>query len=161
MSIDTQAYLFVHFIGEERNPTDEQLYFALSRDGVHWRDLRPAGSPALTWLGGEKGVRDPHIVRDPRGGFHIVATDLSIYYRGGWGPNDGATTNGSTGLVIWASTGLEDSGRWHGLGSGGELGSGSRAVDCVLVHEEQRRKLRGSVGQRARRSDECVLCDDR
>ena len=52
MSIDTQAYLFVHFIGEERNPTDEQLYFALSRDGVHWRDLRPAGSPALTWLGG-------------------------------------------------------------------------------------------------------------
>lgn len=25
MSIDTQAYLFVHFIGEERNPTDEQL----------------------------------------------------------------------------------------------------------------------------------------
>lgn len=74
MSIDTQAYLFVHFVGEERNPTDEQLYFALSRDGVHWRDLRPAGSPALTWLGGEKGVRDPHIVRDPRGGFHIVAT---------------------------------------------------------------------------------------
>ena len=56
MSIDTQAYLFVHFIGEERNPTDEQLYFALSRDGVHWRDLRPAGSPALTWLGGEKGA---------------------------------------------------------------------------------------------------------
>ncbi|KFI88228.1 hypothetical protein [Bifidobacterium ruminantium] len=30
MSIDTQAYLFVHFIGEERNPTDEQLYFAPS-----------------------------------------------------------------------------------------------------------------------------------
>lgn len=60
----------------------------------------------MTWLGGEKGVRDPHIVRDPRGGFHIVATDLSIYYRGGWGPNDGATTNGSTGLVIWDSPDL-------------------------------------------------------
>ena len=29
MSIDTQAYLFVHFIGEERNPTDEQLYLSL------------------------------------------------------------------------------------------------------------------------------------
>ena len=41
MSIDTQAYLFVHFIGEERNPTDEQLYFALSRDGVHWRESAP------------------------------------------------------------------------------------------------------------------------
>lgn len=47
MSIDTQAYLFVHFIGEERNPTDEQLYFALSRDGVHWRDLRPAGQSGV------------------------------------------------------------------------------------------------------------------
>lgn len=99
----TEAYLFVHFIGEERTPTDEQLYFALSRDGAHWHDLRPAGKPALEWLGGEKGTRDPHIVRDPRGGFHIVATDLSIYHRGGWGPNDGATTNGSTGLVIWDS----------------------------------------------------------
>ena len=28
MSIDTQAYLFVHFIGEERNPTDEQLLYS-------------------------------------------------------------------------------------------------------------------------------------
>lgn len=42
MSIDTQAYLFVHFIGEERNPTDEQLYFALSRDGVRGGCARPA-----------------------------------------------------------------------------------------------------------------------
>lgn len=35
-----------------------------------------------------------------------MATDLSIYHRGGWGPNDGATTNGSTGLVIWDSPDL-------------------------------------------------------
>ncbi|MBW3079409.1 glycoside hydrolase family 43 protein [Bifidobacterium simiiventris] len=102
----TEAYLFVHFIGDEKTPTDEQLYFALSRDGVKWHDLRPAGKPALTWLGGEKGTRDPHITRDPNGGFHIVATDLSIHYRGGWGPHDGATTNGSTGLVIWDSPDL-------------------------------------------------------
>lgn len=87
----TTAYLFVHFTGLEQSETDEQLYFALSRDGRHWRDLREAGFPVLTWKGGEGGVRDPHIVRDPRGGFHIVATDLSIYHRGGWGPHDGAT----------------------------------------------------------------------
>ena len=102
----TEAYLFVHFIGDERKPTDEQLYFALSRDGIHWHDLRPDGDPALSWLGGEGGTRDPHIVRDPHGGFHIVATDLSIHHRGGWGPNDGATVNGSTGLVIWDSPDL-------------------------------------------------------
>ncbi|NMM94595.1 glycoside hydrolase family 43 protein [Bifidobacterium oedipodis] len=106
MTEPTTAYLFVHFIGDEKTPTDEQLYFALSRDSVHWHDLRPAGKPALEWLGGEKGTRDPHIVRDPKGGFHIVATDLSIHYRGGWGPHDGATTNGSTGLVIWDSPDL-------------------------------------------------------
>ena len=98
MNTTTEAYIFVHFIGDEKTPTDEQLYFALSRDGVHWQDLRPAGKPALQWLNGEQGVRDPHITRDPRGGFHIVATDLSIYYRGGWGPNDGATTNGTTAM---------------------------------------------------------------
>ena len=102
----TTAYLFVHFTGLEQSETDEQLYFALSRDGRHWRDLREAGFPVLTWKGGEGGVRDPHIVRDPRGGFHIVATDLSIYHRGGWGPHDGATENGSTGLVIWDSPDL-------------------------------------------------------
>ena len=34
---------------------NEQLYFALSRDGRHWRDLREAGFPVLTWKGGEGG----------------------------------------------------------------------------------------------------------
>ena len=43
MNTTTEAYIFVHFIGDEKTPTDEQLYFALSRDGVHWQDLRPAG----------------------------------------------------------------------------------------------------------------------
>lgn len=101
----TTAYLFVHFIGDERTASDEQLYFAVSRDSVHWHDLRPAGSPVLTWTGGEGGVRDPHVVRDPAGGFHIVATDLSIYHRGGW--RDGtATSDGSTGLVLWDSPDL-------------------------------------------------------
>lgn len=102
----TEAYLFVHFTGLEQFPTDEQLYFALSRDGAHWHDLRPAGSPVLIWDGGERGVRDPHIVRDPNGGFHILATDLSIYHRGGWGPNDRSTVDGSTSLVIWDSDDL-------------------------------------------------------
>ena len=157
MSIDTQAYLFVHFIGEERNPTDEQLYFALSRDGVHWKDSAPGRQSGVDVARRREGrARPASSVRDPRGGFHIVATDLSIYYRGGWGPNDGATTNGSTGLVIWDSPDLV---HWSeprlvdvaskipdaGMAWAPEAnwGSESRAVDRVLVHEEQRRKLRG------------------
>ena len=65
MNTTTEAYIFVHFIGDEKTPTDEQLYFALSRDGVHWQDLRPAGKPALQWLNGEQvcATRTSHATR--------------------------------------------------------------------------------------------------
>lgn len=100
----TAAYLFVHFTGEEDEATDEQLYFSISRDGTHWKDLRRQGDPVLIWNGGEGGVRDPFITRGPDGVFHILATDLSIYNRGGW--DDQASMNGSTGLVLWESDDL-------------------------------------------------------
>lgn len=106
----TQAYLFVHFTGDEESETDEQIYFAVSRDGLHWQDIRRRGDPVLTWSQGERGVRDPYIVRGPDDAFHILATDLSIYHRGGW--QEGmATVNGSTGLVIWDSDDLIHWGR--------------------------------------------------
>ena len=38
------GYLFVHFTGEEK--LGEQIYFALSRDGLHWMDLNN-GNPVL------------------------------------------------------------------------------------------------------------------
>ena len=106
----TSAYLFVHFTGHEQAETDEQLYFALSRDGLHWHDLRAQGDPVLTWSEGEGGVRDPYVVRGPDGLFHIIATDLSVYHRGGW-QEGRATVNGSTGLVIWDSPDLAHWGR--------------------------------------------------
>ena len=37
--------------------------------------------------------------------FYLLATDLSIYYRGGWGSAK-ATTTGSRDLIIWESTDL-------------------------------------------------------
>ena len=127
--------------------------------------LRPAGSPALTWLGGEKGVRDPHIVRDPR----VDSTGHRFEHLLPWrlgGQTMAPRNDGSTGLGLpptWSivppgGRGLEDSGRWHG-GPGGELGSGSRAVDACLVHEEQRMKTHYLATSSA--SDECVLSDDR
>ena len=54
----------------------------------------------------QAGVRDPYLIRSPEGDkIFLIATDLSIYYRGGWG-NAAATSTGSTKLVVWESTDL-------------------------------------------------------
>lgn len=44
------AYLFVHFTGEDEN--GEQIYFSVSKDGLHWMDL--GSGPALVSDIGEK-----------------------------------------------------------------------------------------------------------
>ena len=103
---DTTAYMFAHFTGTEGSATDEQIYFAVSEDGVEWDDMRENGDPVLSSDIGDRGVRDPYIIRSPEGDtFYLIATDLSIYYRGGWG-NAQATTTGSTNLVVWQSNDL-------------------------------------------------------
>jgi len=38
-------YLFAHFTGSEGRPTDEQIYFATSRDGALFTDTRANGNP--------------------------------------------------------------------------------------------------------------------
>lgn len=97
------SYLFAHFTGSESSSSDEQIYFAASKDGSHWRDLNNR-KPVLTSNVGDKGVRDPYLLRSAEGDrFFLLATDLSIKNRGGWG---NATTQGSTKLVIWESTDL-------------------------------------------------------
>lgn len=48
------AYLFVHFIGEQKD--GEQIYFSVSRDGLHWEDLND-GKPILCSRTGMRGVR--------------------------------------------------------------------------------------------------------
>ncbi len=95
------AYLFAHFIGE--SPTGEQIHFAVSEDGLHWTDLNDS-QPVLVSELGDKGVRDPSIIRAPDGEkFYLLATDLRIANGKGW---KAATTTGSTALVIWESTDL-------------------------------------------------------
>ncbi|WP_208591922.1 glycoside hydrolase family 43 protein [Gracilibacillus suaedae] len=94
------GYLFAHFIGEQKN--GEQIYFALSKDGLHWRELNHK-QPVLYSTIGECGVRDPFLIRshdDSR--FYLLATDLSIYHRGGW-HNTEATVTGSHSIIIWES----------------------------------------------------------
>lgn len=90
------GYLFVHFIGEEKD--GEQIYFSLSRDGLHWNDLN-SGKPVLYSNTGTEGVRDPYPVRDQRNGkVYLIATDLRIQAGHGW---TAAQEKGSRDLIVW------------------------------------------------------------
>ncbi len=96
------GFLFVTFKGEA-NPMTEQIYFGLSQDGRHWEALNDA-KPVLVSKLGEKGVRDPYILRAHEGGkFYLLATDLSIHLNHNWGR---AVRAGSKSIVIWESTDL-------------------------------------------------------
>lgn len=76
-----EAYMFVHFTGTQSTEDEEQIYFSVSADGRKWQALN-GGRKVLASTVGEKGVRDPFIVRHPLNGkFYIIATDLSIYNR--------------------------------------------------------------------------------
>ncbi|WMC93253.1 glycoside hydrolase family 43 protein [Kineothrix sp. MB12-C1] len=102
-----KAYLFVHF-KEKKTPDGEQVYFGLSKDGFHWKEVN-GGNPVLWSYEGDKGVRDFTIVRTEDGKFRIVATDLSLaygmpnQYHNSW---DEIGRNGSRELVMWESQDL-------------------------------------------------------
>ena len=69
------AYLFAYFKGDPL-PDGEQIYFAISKDGFHWTDLN-SGKPILTSTLGDKGLRDPFILRSHDDSkFYLIATDL-------------------------------------------------------------------------------------
>lgn len=114
MKNQAKQYLFVHFTGESQD--GEQIYFALSRDGLHWKDLN-GRMPVLRSGIGEQGVRDPFILRSALDGkFYIIATDLRIAGGKGW---DVAQHAGSRKLIVFSSENLVD---W----------SKPRAVDILL-----------------------------
>ena len=118
---DYEAYLFGHFIGESygenkngvKVATGEQMFFALADvgQGLHFKDMNGSSmsnlKPVLSSNVGERGVRDPFMLRSPEGDtFYLIATDLSVYTRGGWGQNNGEnkfTINGSHSITLWES----------------------------------------------------------
>jgi hypothetical protein len=96
------GFLFATFKGEQ-TPLSEQIYFAVSTNGRHWEALK-GGEPVLVSDLGEKGVRDPFLLRAPDGQkFFLLATDLSIHRNGDWGR---AVRQGSRSIVVWESTNL-------------------------------------------------------
>lgn len=99
---DYTDYFFSYFAGEG-SEDGEQIFFAASQDGLNWSDLND-NKPVLTSNLGDKGVRDPYIIRSPEGDkFYIIATDLRIANGNGWGA---AQTAGSQAIMVWESTDL-------------------------------------------------------
>ena len=96
------GYLFVTFRGE-KTPMTEQIYFVISSDGRRW-DALNKGEPTLVSAIGERGVRDPFLVRAHDGKtFFLIATDLSIHLNKEW---KRAAQAGSKSIVVWESTDL-------------------------------------------------------
>ncbi len=111
------AYLFVHFVDTEENADKEQIYFSVSQNGTDWTTLNDS-KPVLKSDVGEKGVRDPHIVRTQDNKFAIVATDLSIANRkGDWST---AQTGGSRNIVVWKGDSLTEMGEGRAVEIGTE-----------------------------------------
>ncbi|MFD1150303.1 immunoglobulin-like domain-containing protein [Saccharothrix hoggarensis] len=101
---DYEGYLFGYFTGEG-TATGEQVYFAASRgnDALRWDELNQ-GKPVLTSSLGDKGVRDPFIIRSPEGDkFYLIATDLKMHGNGDW---DLVQRKGSRHVEVWESTDL-------------------------------------------------------
>lgn len=93
------GFLFVTFRGE-KTPMTEQIYFALSDDGKTFAALH-GGEPVLVSDVGEKGVRDPYLLRAAEGNrFFLLATDLSIHLNHDW---KRAQERGSRSIVVWES----------------------------------------------------------
>jgi hypothetical protein len=98
------GYLFFYFTGEG-TATGEQVYLAASRgnDPLRFDELNDR-TPVLRSALGDRGVRDPFIIRSPRGDrFYLIATDLRIHGNGDW---DAAQRHGSRHIEVWESTDL-------------------------------------------------------
>lgn len=104
--MELAGYLFAHFTSEQAD--GEQIYFSLSRDLLHWKDLN-GGKPVLFSKIGEKGARDPFLIRSPWNGedgnskFYLIATDLRIEAGKGW---ETAQYAGSRDILVWESDDL-------------------------------------------------------
>ena len=98
----TAGYLWTHFAAEGGY---EKIFFGHSEDGLQWSKLND-NEPILANLGGDLGVRDPHLVRSAEGDkYWIIGTDLHAE-GGGPGGSGWDQLNASQNLVVWESTDL-------------------------------------------------------
>lgn len=93
-----EGYIFLYFTG-----SDENIYLAASNgnDALSFTELN-GGQPILKSTLGDKGLRDPFIMRSAEGDkFYIIATDLCIGCGTSWYE---AQAHGSLHIEVWEST---------------------------------------------------------
>jgi hypothetical protein len=98
------AYLLAYFL-DEGQPDGEQIRLAVSSgiEPVEWTPLEQ-GRPLLTSAIGERGVRDPFLIRDVhRNRFIMLATDLCTWPLHDW---ERAVRTGSRSIIVWESADL-------------------------------------------------------
>lgn len=126
------GYLFVTFTGESED--GEQIYLALSEDGFYWQDLN-GGKPVLRSGIGEKGVRDPFLVRSRDGSrYFLMATDLRIGSGKSW---EDAKTHGSRSIIVWESEDLLCWSEPRSCELGGEASGCVWAPEAVYAPEKK------------------------
>jgi hypothetical protein len=102
-AVEDEAYAFAYFTAN--TVEGENVYLAASNgnDALSWRETN-GGDWVITSEHGERGLRDPFLIRSVEGDtFYLIATDLSIGRNGDWGR---AQTDGSQYIEIWESTDL-------------------------------------------------------
>jgi len=95
-----EGYAFLYF-----EPNIEQLFLASSNgnDALSFKQLND-GKPIINSTLGDKGVRDPFVLRSVEGDkFFIVATDLCTTCGTDWGT---AVRHGSLSVMVWESADL-------------------------------------------------------
>lgn len=101
---DDEAYVWAFFTGEGVGGEKISLAASKGNNALDWNTLNE-GTPLFESQLGEKGLRDPFILRSKDGDkFYMLATDLKIAGRPG--SFSGAQMNGSTYIEIWESTDL-------------------------------------------------------
>lgn len=106
-----EAYAFAYFTGEGADGENISLAASRGDDPLSYQELNQDASgttqPILTSTLGEKGLRDPFLIRSAEGDrFFLLATDLRIAGRAGGNDFGSAQENGSRSLMIWESTDL-------------------------------------------------------
>src|SRR5699024_1132717 len=104
-NLEKVAYLWAFFTGEGKGAEQISLAVSQGNDALSWRTLNQ-GKPLFVSEEGERGLRDPFIIRSHDGQrFYLIATDLKIADR----PGNGfyaAQMDGSRYLEIFESEDL-------------------------------------------------------